>query len=424
MSKLIRTTLLVLVVAACTPSSASACCFLPLPWHCGWSWNPFDPCGVFSSNCAGGHCGIRPFQALGAGARFRQQARRSRLPNLRQTFLNRRADRVCARCARLRNQASAVGGCSCGESFAAAPRLFGAGLAPAMLGAGVGTMAAGPVPMTTQVPVTTYRTVTVDRGSYQRVWVPRLVTQRVPQTTYQTRTIWMNQPQPACSPGFSPGSPIAPSTIVPGTQNLPGTFGPTVPSYSYPTDSGFIDSGLPVDSGIPIESGVPLGSPYGGSGIPFGAPISPPAAADPFPGGSGSVPLPPTSFLTRPMRSASLMGLASGIYSDGIRNYDPAHVSAPRLPGVSSRSAVTFPRTPSTTRTQVADDSALDGHFDDWIDVEPSSRSRTASTGSSRVYEPSAYDRRTTGYERRAKSGLFSPVRPGTGPARARFVGQ
>ena len=51
-----------------------------------------------------------------------------------------------------------------------------------------------------QVPVTTYRPVTVDRGSYQMVWIPRPVTQMVPQTSWQTRYIQqpaMATPAPA-----------------------------------------------------------------------------------------------------------------------------------------------------------------------------------------------------------------------------------
>ena len=409
-----------LLATFCAPSSASACCFFPLPWHCGWSWSPFDPCGVYSSNCSTGHCGLRGLRGQHlAAARYRQQVRRVRTANRRAVALNRRTGRVCERCARLQNQAAQAGGCSCGESVGVAmgpgPAIFGAGMAPAMFGAGVGTIAAGPVPVTTQVPVTTYRTVTVDQGSYQRVWVPRLVTQRVPQTTYQNRTVWMNQPQPqaVCDPGLPAAAPFAPSTtlpgsVLPGTQPLPSTIGPAMPSYS-----------VPIDGGLPIDTGLPLGSPYGGNGIQFEDSLAPP----PIPDGainSGSVPLPPvvspTTSLIRPMRSASTLGIASGVYSDGIRHYDPAHVTAPGLPRLSAES--TFPQLPSSSHSRIVGDRGLDDHFDDWVDVEPSASSRTASTRSTRVYEPSPYQRRT-------KSGLFSPVRPGSAAAaRARFVGR
>lgn len=38
---------------------------------------------------------------------------------------------------------------------------------------------------TTTVPVTTYTNVVVDEGSYQQIWVPKMVTKSVPQTSYQ-----------------------------------------------------------------------------------------------------------------------------------------------------------------------------------------------------------------------------------------------
>lgn len=290
-------------------------------------------------------------------------------------------------------------------------------MAPAMYSAGVGTMAAGPIPVTTQVPVTTYRTVTVDQGSYQRVWVPRLVTQRVPQTTYQARTVWMNQQQPACAPGAAFGGSMLPSAAPLGGSILPGA---TVPSTVLP--GSILPSTTLPSSPLPMD-GLPMGSPYGGSGIIESAPVDstfgpvmPPSPGDGYGGVQGSVPMPPsTTSITRPMRSASVMGLSSGIYSDGIRNYDPAHVPAPRLSGMQTQSD--FPQLPSHSGSRVIDDYAMDGHFDDWVDVEPSGGSRTASTRDTSVYEPSAYRSRT-----RTKSGLFSPVRPGTGIAKARHT--
>jgi len=44
------------------------------------------------------------------------------------------------------------------------------------------------------VPVTAYKSVTVDEGSYQQVWVPRLVTKQVPETTYQQRLSYKTVP--------------------------------------------------------------------------------------------------------------------------------------------------------------------------------------------------------------------------------------
>ena len=45
------------------------------------------------------------------------------------------------------------------------------------------------------VPVTTYRPITVDRGHWQRVWVPRPVTTMVPQTQYMMPPQMQMQPQ-------------------------------------------------------------------------------------------------------------------------------------------------------------------------------------------------------------------------------------
>jgi hypothetical protein len=44
------------------------------------------------------------------------------------------------------------------------------------------------------VPATTIENVTVDEGSYQTVWVPRLTTKAVARTTYQTRTAYRTVP--------------------------------------------------------------------------------------------------------------------------------------------------------------------------------------------------------------------------------------
>lgn len=48
-----------------------------------------------------------------------------------------------------------------------------------------------------QVPVTTVQQVTRDEGSYQMVWVPRMVTHQVPQTTYQTQIGYRTVPYQA-----------------------------------------------------------------------------------------------------------------------------------------------------------------------------------------------------------------------------------
>lgn len=81
-------------------------------------------------------------------------------------------------------------------------------------------MQCAPTPV--QVPITTWRPVTVDRGSYQMVWVPRPVTEMVPQTSWQTQYQMPYQPQmqmPAtdCAPSgsgiYEPMMPMPSGTI-------------------------------------------------------------------------------------------------------------------------------------------------------------------------------------------------------------------
>ncbi len=47
---------------------------------------------------------------------------------------------------------------------------------------------------TQTVPVTTYQTVTVDEGSWQQVWVPRMVQKQVPQVSYQQQISYRQVP--------------------------------------------------------------------------------------------------------------------------------------------------------------------------------------------------------------------------------------
>lgn len=49
-------------------------------------------------------------------------------------------------------------------------------------------------PVSQTVPVTTYENVSVDEGSYQSVWVPRMVTKQVPRVGYQTQTSYRQVP--------------------------------------------------------------------------------------------------------------------------------------------------------------------------------------------------------------------------------------
>ncbi|MCA9059741.1 MAG: hypothetical protein KDA85_14640, partial [Planctomycetaceae bacterium] len=76
-----------------------------------------------------------------------------------------------------------------------------------------------PQPITVRVPVTTYRSVTVDQGHWQRVWVSRPVTQCVPETTWQYQQI---------SPGGGYGMQMMPpATGMMPSQPMAGNCGST-----------------------------------------------------------------------------------------------------------------------------------------------------------------------------------------------------
>ena len=99
------------------------------------------------------------------------------------------------------------------------------------------------------VPVTTHRQVTVDEGSYQTVWVPKLVTKTVAQTQMQRQVKYVDVPYqvvhnvPRVQTQFVPQqavayvpqtyaypSSIVSSTLIPSVQTTiaPNSFAPTV----------------------------------------------------------------------------------------------------------------------------------------------------------------------------------------------------
>lgn len=49
-------------------------------------------------------------------------------------------------------------------------------------------------PQTQTIPVTRHRTVTVDEGSWQKIWVPKVVAKQVPETVYQQQTVYQQVP--------------------------------------------------------------------------------------------------------------------------------------------------------------------------------------------------------------------------------------
>lgn len=86
------------------------------------------------------------------------------------------------------------------------------------------------------VPVTTYRQVTVDEGSYQQVWVPKLTTKTVQQTTIQKQVRYENVPyQVVQQVPVGPVMSFAPySTTAMGVSPIPMATNPTpAPRLSY-----------------------------------------------------------------------------------------------------------------------------------------------------------------------------------------------
>jgi len=83
-----------------------------------------------------------------------------------------------------------------------------------------------------QVPVTTWRPVTVDRGHWQRVWVPRPVTTMVPQTQYVNSAPAMQMPQmpmmgspmmdSGCGDNCGGMGNMMPDTMMPGFDMMQG----------------------------------------------------------------------------------------------------------------------------------------------------------------------------------------------------------
>ncbi|WP_437200770.1 hypothetical protein [Planctomicrobium sp. SH664] len=71
------------------------------------------------------------------------------------------------------------------------------------------------------VPVTTYRSVTVDEGSYQQVWVPKLVTKSVPQTTIQQHVQYRDVPYQTVQ---EPPQYQTSLTPIPETASIPAPY--------------------------------------------------------------------------------------------------------------------------------------------------------------------------------------------------------
>jgi hypothetical protein len=94
---------------------------------------------------------------------------------------------------------------------------------------------------TQTVPVTTYQTVTVDEGSWQQVWVPRMVQKQVPQVSYQQQVSYRQVPyqvtQRVPEVSYQTQTTMVPRTtsVAQSTCNVCGPAGlAAAPVYSSP----------------------------------------------------------------------------------------------------------------------------------------------------------------------------------------------
>ncbi|MEZ6041095.1 MAG: hypothetical protein R3C20_11350 [Planctomycetaceae bacterium] len=119
-------------------------------------------------------------------------------------------------------------------------------------------------PVAVRVPVTTYRPVTVDRGSYQMVWVPRPVTQMMPQTSWTTQYVQQQPTMMAPSMNYQMPSPAYSYPSAP--MMMPGSTG----CSDCGSGSVSLPEGLPSTTTVPSTMTVPDATTWApaGSGIP------------------------------------------------------------------------------------------------------------------------------------------------------------
>ncbi len=394
MSKWVRSCTFVVTVLVLSPSLAKAQWGgVPLSYGCGWTCNPTDPCGVYSTTCCGET--TAPPTTMGFAGIF---GRRPRFPAWPSIWARRQA-RVMARRTRLANRRAAL----------AARRMFNAPMTvrqrqrlfygpSAIYSAGSCGMAVpAAIPMTTQVPVTTYRMETVDMGSYQRVWVPNIVTRRVPQTIYQPHTTWTCPSTDCCGPSVSAPTYVAPSAP------LGGTIMPQSPIVG--------PGGMVIDGGVGTPPSPPGGYPgYPSSGAGFEYPVTPAPASSSgtgAPGTDSTVPRPPSGAFRSGGYQSAAIGATVSPYANRTPNYGQ--------PSAALRYAQRGALHPSE-HGAVHVDNLGDDEYDDWVKVNPEKQNIIQQSRTVPRYEND--DRRS------ARSSLFSPVRPGSGVARARFAGR
>jgi hypothetical protein len=223
----IRTLLLAVALVCGLSSTASACCFIPLldPFH----W-------LLGCNCGyGGHGGLHgnPHAThrfiddwLGYGYLRNQQGTLGHYPGRPFQCYQPLFPRLFAPCA------------PCAPALAM-PGPMVAPLAPPIMPGPMYNPCYDPCEMPCEdpcqsmpVPVTTWRPMTVDRGHWARVWVPRPITTMVPQTQYMQGVPIMNSgwgddccADDCCGAGNEGYDSMMPGMNLPGATSEPGCCG-------------------------------------------------------------------------------------------------------------------------------------------------------------------------------------------------------
>ena len=178
-----------------------------------------------------------------------------------------------------------------------------------------------------QVPVTSYRNVTVDRGSYQMVWVPRPVTQQVAQTTLQNhvsyRTVAVPVERQTTSVTYVPSSTSqVVSAPIYSSQSPSLVFAPTTSMYA--------TAAVPQSAAVPMiaaDAGAYSGISQDYSGLPL------------YPEADASVSQPIMS--TGPSLSfqeSSSMDHAYELFG-GQNDYSTSQTLVPRAPSLNAQAA-------------------------------------------------------------------------------------
>lgn len=189
------------------------------------------------------------------------------------------------------------------------------------------------------VPVTTYKTVTVDEGSYQQVWVPKLVTKQIAQTDYQQRLTCRTVPYQVTRRVAEVATRLVPQQTV---RYVPHQFQTTVSAalpYST-TVSALPVMGSPIRTTAAIPTLPPLKT---ASSVPVMPAMSVPPTADRFASSVTETPVPDPKFLDTPgslydewTTVPSRSGARSASQADRLGAYEPI---APRSEAARLRTA-------------------------------------------------------------------------------------